>query len=158
MPTSSATERAPLKSSGGGSPVSLIRAILEIFGIAFLRFRSVSRIWAVYLVAANALALLFLSRIEAVAVLAVIAAGVLYQGSVYQKRGFVRLLGSGHVLMIPMLVWFVFWRIDAVSLPEDRLFYNWLWLVIVTDTICVVVDIVEVTRYLKGDSEPSYIW
>jgi len=84
--------------------------------------------------------------------------GRVVPGQRVPKRGFVRLLGSGHVLMIPMLVWFVFWRIDAVSLPEDRLFYNWLWLVIVTDTICVVVDIVEVTRYLKGDSEPSYIW
>ena len=65
----------------------LIR-MLELFGVVFLRFRPVPRLWCVWLVGVNLACLYFITHIEAQVVLAVTGIAVVAQTLIYQRVGF----------------------------------------------------------------------
>ena len=71
----------------------------------------------------------------------------------HAKLGYVRLLGIGHFVWIPMLIWLVF-RLDRI--PEGTIFYNWLLILIAMDTVSLLIDIVDLVRYLRGDRTPRF--
>jgi hypothetical protein len=74
----------------------LIR-MLELFGVVFLRFRPVPRLWCVWLVGVNLACLWFITQIEGQVVLAVTAIAVAGQTVIYQRIGFTRILDCrGH--------------------------------------------------------------
>jgi hypothetical protein len=73
---------------------------------------------------------------------------------IYYRLGFVRILGLGHVLWIPMAIW-LWTRLDQTP-PRTSTFKYWMLIVIVMNTLSLVMDAVDVVRYIKGDRKPYY--
>ena len=74
---------------------------------------------------------------------------------IYDQQGFVRLLGIGHVFWLPMLAWLF---MEMPVEPEPGALTAWLWCLIVCTSISLVIDTLDVGRYLAGDREPYYVW
>ena len=113
------------------------------------------RIWAILLVAVNAVALLFLHTIYGKVALVAICAALGVMVVIHAKLGFVRLLGIGHIFWVPMLIWF------AMNLPDktsDSALYYWVIVLMVMNTISLVIDTIDVVRYLRGERQPHYTW
>jgi hypothetical protein len=64
----------------------LIR-MLELFGVVFLRFRPIPRLWCVWLVGVNLTCVYFITHIEAQVLLAVTMIAVVGQTLIYQRIG-----------------------------------------------------------------------
>lgn len=135
--------------------MTFIKNVLELFGIIYLRFRPVPRVWCVWLVAVNAACLYFITHIEGQVVLAVTGLAVVLQTLIYQRKGFIRVLGSAHVMWIPMFAWMAT-RLDTIS--SDPQLSTWLMLLLATNTVSFVVDLIDTTRYLSGERAPYYRW
>lgn len=129
--------------------------MLEIFGVVFLRFRPVPRLWCVWLVGVNVACLLFITHIEAQVVLAMTAIAVAGQTLIYQRIGFTRILGMTHILWIPMFAWMAM-RIDTIM--EEPSLAIWLVLLFATNLVSYVVDTVDAFRFLRGERAPHYRW
>jgi hypothetical protein len=132
----------------------LIR-MLELFGVIFLRFRPVPRLWCAWLVGVNVACLYFIVHIEAQVALAVTAIAVAGQTLIYQRIGFTRILGSTHVLWIPMFAWMTT-RIETI-MTEPAL-ADWLVLLFATNMVSMVVDAIDAVRFLRGERTPYYRW
>jgi hypothetical protein len=132
----------------------LIR-MLELFGVVFLRFRPVPRLWCVWLVGVNLACLWFITQIEGQVVLAVTAIAVAGQTVIYQRIGFTRILGTTHILWLPMFAWMAT-RLDTI-MGEPSL-ANWLVLLFVTNVVSIVVDTIDAVRFLRGERAPHYRW
>ncbi len=135
--------------------VSFVRALYDLFYISLVRFQPKARVFAWNLVAANTAGLFFLPRPEPVVLWASILLGLFFMARVYQKMGFVRLLGAGHALWVLVVPWLV---MRWAHLPPDagRLFNAWLAWVIVTDSISLILDARDAVRFLKGDRVAHY--
>ena len=138
------------------SRIGMFRSALELFGIVLARFRPVQRVWGAWLVAVNAACLLFIQHTEAQVTLGAVAVAVLAQALIYQRKRFIRLLGVTHVIWIPMMVWIAF-RLDAIP-REDSAFHVWLVVLIATNTISLVIDAWDATRFALGERQPYYVW
>jgi len=132
----------------------LIR-MLELFGVVFLRFRPVPRLWCVWLVGVNLACLYFITHIEAQVVLAITAIAVAGQTLIYQRIGFTRILGSTHVLWVPMFAWMAT-RIDTIM--ENPALATWLILLLATNLVSIVVDAIDAVRFMRGERAPHYRW
>jgi hypothetical protein len=135
--------------------MSFLIRMLELFGVVFLRFRPVPRLWCVWLVGVNLACLYFITHVEAQVVLAVTGIAVLGQTLIYQRIGFTRILGSTHVLWIPMFAWMAT-RID--SIVAEPALANWLILLFATNAVSLVVDAIDAVRFLRGERAPYYRW
>ena len=135
--------------------MTFIKNVLELFGIIYLRFRPVPRVWCVWLVAVNAACLYFITEIEGQVVLAVTGPAVVIQSMIYQRKGFVRILGSVHVMWIPMFAWMAT-RFDTIA--QDPQLSAWIMLLLATNLVSFIVDIVDMARYLRGERAPYYSW
>ena len=135
--------------------ISFLKHLLELFGVVYLRFRWVPRLWCVWLVGVNAACLFFITHIEAQAVLAVTAIAVAAQTLIYGRIGFTRILGTVHLLWIPMFAWMAT-RLDTIS--AEPALANWLQVLLVTNLISMAVDTTDAVRYLRGERAPHYRW
>src|SRR5215831_4617328 len=135
--------------------IGFLMRMLELFGVIFLRFRPVPRLWCVWLVGVNVACLLFITHSEAQVVLAVTAIAVAGQTLIYQRIGFTRILGTTHILWVPMFGWMAT-RIDAIA-NEPSLAY-WLVALFVTNLVSMVVDTIDAIRFLRGERAPHYRW
>lgn len=135
--------------------MTFIKNVLELFGVIYLRFRPVPRIWCVWLVAVNAVCLFFMTDIEAQIVLAVTAIAVVIQTVIYQRQGFVRILGSVHIMWIPMFAW-MGTRLDHISQYEGL--SNWLIILLATNAVSLMIDAIDGYRYFSGERAPYYRW
>ena len=129
--------------------------MLEIFGVVFLRFRLVPRLWCVWLVGVNLVCLWFIGHVEAQVVLAVTAAAVVTQTLVYQRIGFTRILGAAHLMWLPMFAWMAP-RLGAIA--ADPGLANWLALLFAGTLVSAIVDTIDATRFLRGERAPHYCW
>ena len=128
--------------------LKVIRGFLK--GLATLR--KPWRLWIAVLGAVNFAAVFFLDTLEGKLVLAGIVAGVVFQMSIFALKGYVRLLGIGHILWLPLVLW-LGTRIGDIG--TDSIFGKWVLAVIVVDGISLVIDAVDVGRYLAGDRTPA---
>lgn len=135
--------------------VRFLRALLEFFGVVYLRFRLVPRLWCVWLVGVNALCLFFITHIEAQAVLVVTGIAVAAQTLIYERIGFTRVLGATHILWVPMFAWMAT-RLGTIA--ADPGLAHWLLVLIVTNLISFVVDATDSVRFLRGERAPHYRW
>ena len=114
--------------------------------------------WVVFvhaLLAVNMIGpLFFWSAPEAKVVFAVMVGNAILMVALHAKFGFVRLLSIGHFLWVPMVPW-LWLRLDA-AIPGSA-FATWLFLVIVLDSLSLVIDFVDVMRYLSGEIEPILV-
>src|SRR5262245_58329901 len=129
--------------------------MLELFGVIYLRFRPVPRLWCVWLVGVNAACLLFITHLEAQIVLAVTSIVVAGQTLIYQRIGFTRILGTTHILWVPMFVWMAT-RLHTIT--NEPGLANWLFLLFITNLVSLVVDAIDAIRFLRGERAPYYRW
>jgi hypothetical protein len=129
--------------------------MLELFGIVFLRFRTLPRLWCVWLVGVNLCCLYFITQIEGQVVLAVTGIAVVVQSLVYGRIGFTRVLGIAHVLWLPMFAWMAF-RLDVIM--ADLALGRWLAVLLVTNVVSLMVDATDVFRFARGERAPHYAW
>ncbi len=116
-----------------------------------MKFNIIPRIWLISLMVVNLISLYFIDTLEGKIVLGVFlvsAAGMIIMEA---TMGFVRLLGLGHIFWLGLLPWLVL-RLPEIS--PDTLLYQWIIVLIAMNAISVVLDIRDVTAYLKGDREP----
>jgi hypothetical protein len=124
--------------------------------IAFLRtlFRSPKPvvIWVLVMMFVNmVMPFVFLDSLESKVVLAAFLLGGVIQIVIFSRKGFVRLLGLGHIAWVPMVAW-LWSRLELA--PQGSLFSSWMLTVIVISSISLVIDTADVVRYLRGEKEP----
>ena len=95
--------------------------------------------------------LVYLSSLEGKVVLAALMLAGILQTAIFSARGFVRLLGIGHVAWLPMVGW-LWMRLGAA--PPGSLFRYWLLAVIILNSLSLIIDTVDVIRYTRGEREP----
>ncbi|MBO6510269.1 MAG: hypothetical protein JJ979_17625 [Roseibium sp.] len=132
-----------------------LKNVLEIFGVVYLRFRPLPRLWCVWLVGVNAACLFFIGHIEAQVVLGLTALAVALQAVIYDRTGFTRILGSVHILWIPMFAWMAT-RLEAIQ--SDPSLAIWLTILLATNLTSLVIDAIDAVRYLRGERRPHYSW
>ena len=111
-----------------------------------------ARIWLGLLTMMNmALPLIFITTPEGIATLAAALAGVITMTLLFQAKGFVRLMGLGHIYWVPLVIWF-WMRLELA--PPDSLFFYWMWSIILLNTISLVIDTSDIVRYIKGERAP----
>ncbi len=136
--------------------ISVLRSIFEIFGISFVRFRPMQKIWVMWLVAVNSASLLFIGHIEAQIALGAVGVAVLAQALIYQRKRFIRLLGGTHIIWMPMLAWIVL-RLETLPTGQSA-FHVWLITLIATNLISLAIDALDFTRFILGERKPHYAW
>ena len=110
------------------------------------------RVWFWILIIVNFIApIFFLPRVEAWAVIGAYAVAGVVVALLHRRHGWVRLLGTCHFLWIALLPWLAY-RYVATS-PEGA-FGIWILAVIIVDMIAFGIDLVDVARYIKGDTTP----
>ena len=111
------------------------------------------QLWLGLLMAVNLLGgLVYAGTLEGQVVLAVLAVSAAVMMALHKLLGFVRLLGLGHFAWFPLVVWLLT-RLEAA--PADGAFQAWLWAVILLDSASLVIDVVDVARWLRGERAPT---
>lgn len=109
--------------------------------------------WVGLLMLANMITpLFFIETLEAQVVLGAMMAGAAIQMSIFRMKGFVRLLGIGHILWIPMVIWL------AIGFNPERLaspFGLWVATVVILNSVSLLIDAADVARYINGERTPS---
>ena len=93
--------------------------------------------------------LIFITTLEGQVVLGTGIVSAMIQMGIFQAKGFVRLLGIGHSPWIPMLVW-LWTRLDW----DFSIFAYWILALIVLNSLSLIIDAVDVARYLMGERDP----
>ena len=107
------------------------------------------QLWVGLLVIFNMIIpLFFLERLEAQVLLAAIMASMLLMTLITSTTGFTRLLGLGHIFWIPLL-YFLWISLDQI--PPDDGFGVWVRALMVINATSLVIDAVDVLRYLAGE-------
>ena len=109
------------------------------------------RLWLMLLVTTNlAVPLFFIGRREAQFVLGAMLVSMALMTILTARFGFTRILGLGHILWLPLMLvlWF---RLN--SIPADNFFGFWIRGVLTLNTASLVLDTIDVTRYVRGDKE-----
>jgi hypothetical protein len=109
--------------------------------------------WMAGLPLINLSSIFFLPRTEAWVVLGTGLLAATIMTVLHAKLGYVRLLGIGHFVWIPMLIWLGF-RLDNIL--EGTLFRGWILTLMVMDTVSLLLDIIDLIRYLRGDRSPRF--
>ena len=135
--------------------IEFVTNVLKIFGIVFLRFRPIPRVWNVWLVGVNLLCLYFIVHLEAQVVLVTTLIAVTVQAVIYGKIGFTRILGIAHLMWIPMFAWMAT-RANEIAAHADL--QSWIIVLTITNVVSFVVDMTDATRFAKGEREPHYEW
>ena len=112
-------------------------------------------VWISLLLLVNMVApVIFITTREGQLVLAAAMVGAVIQMAIFSRQGFVRLLGVGHILWVPLLPW-LWTRLGG--LPPEGVFALWMTAVIVLDGISLVIDARDVWAYVAGDRTP-HLW
>ena len=107
------------------------------------------QLWLGLLVSANLIApLFFLEHVEARVTVAALLLSITLMTALTARFGFSRILGLGHVAWLPLLAFLV---VRVAEVPAATEFGVWLRTVIVLDVISLVIDAVDVVRFLRGD-------
>lgn len=110
------------------------------------------QIWLGALVGVNIVApLFFIHTIEAQVVLVMGIGGLVIMSVIFSMKGFVRLMGIGHIGWLPLVFWL---GTKLEHVPADSAFGYWIIAVIVLDSLSLFIDIIDVLRYVKGERQP----
>lgn len=134
---------------------SFLQSNLELIGIMLLRFPIKWRLWIVTMLILNMGGVLLFDGIEVQVTAAVLLPSVILMTFLYQQYGFVRLLGVGHIFWPFLVVWIVFFRLPLIVDPNLRL---WLIALVTVDSLSLVLDVMDVYRYVQGERKPYFVW
>ena len=109
-------------------------------------------IWVMFLGGVNILgAVVFFNSFEAKFALVGMFGSMFVMQIIYQKYGFVRLLGLGHIIFwVPFVAWNVIQLTNDYQMGEY--FKFWLIAVSVLNALSLIFDIVDVYRFFKGET------
>lgn len=108
--------------------------------------------WLGVLVGVNIVApLFFIHTLEAQVVLAMGIVGLAIMSVIFSMKGFVRLMGIGHLGWLPLVFWL---GTKLEHVPADSAFGYWLIAVIVLDSLSLIIDTIDLLRYIKGERQP----
>ncbi len=111
------------------------------------------RVWLMILVTVNLIVpILYINRIEAQLVIAAMLAGMMLMTILTGLTGFTRLLALGHIFWIPLL-YFLWTRLGEI--PADDFFGIWIRALMVLNALSLVIDAIDVVRYIAGDREET---
>ena len=107
------------------------------------------QLWLLLLVSMNLVVpLFFLGRIEALLVVGALLLSMALMVVLTGRFGFTRILGLGHILWVPLLV-FLSTRLDAI--PPDDVYGLWIRALITLNALSLVIDALDLIRYIVGD-------
>ena len=96
--------------------------------------------------------LVYIRTFEGQLALACLMLAFMIMWGIYVKKGFVRLLGLGHlVAWMPLMVWYS--QVISRGSAEGA-FKCWLISVLTVNGISMVIDFVDVVRYSLGERQP----
>lgn len=133
----------------------LLKNIMELMGVVFLRFAALPRIWCIWLVGLHAAGLAFIGHVEAQAVLGATTIAVLIQALIYDRIGFTRILGVSHLVWVPLFAWLAS---RGAAISAEPALMAWLVTLAITNATCLAVDLVDAWRYVRGERAPHYQW
>ncbi len=108
--------------------------------------------WVMLLMITNmVIPLFYLGTPEGKVVLGAFVFAALFQTAIFSAKGFVRLLGIDHIAWVPMVAW-LWTRLDLA--PAGGFFKYWLLATIVVVSLSLLIDAVDVIRYLRGERDP----
>jgi len=111
------------------------------------------QLWLVLLLTANLVVpLFFLDRLEAQIIVGALLASALLMTILTGVSGFNRLLGLGHIFWIP-LIYFLWMRLGQI--PADDFFGIWVRALMALNAASLVIDLIDVARYIAGDREET---
>ncbi len=126
------------------------RSVLEAlvrFVRGMLRSRPHVLAWLMLLILANGIApLVFLARLEAQVVFATFLLSIGLMTWLTARYGFSRILGLGHVLWVPMVI-FLLVRANALEMDAYGI---WVGTVVVLNVISLMIDVRDVMQYVRG--------
>jgi hypothetical protein len=112
-------------------------------------------LWVMVLVGANLIApLFFWGHLEAQVTFFVFLAGALLMQALHFRLGFVRLLGLGHIFWFALVPWLAL-RGTEMGLGPDTAFGLWLWTTVVVNGLSLILDAIDVGKYMAGDRAPT---
>ena len=121
------------------------------FNKKFLKLPMPVVIWTGVLVGLNVMGpLFFLGHREAWVVLIVFLVSAVMLMILAEFAGFNRLMGAAHFLWIPLLV-YLWARMGAYPIVEP--FGAWMRLVMLFNAASLVIDVVDITRYVRGERD-----
>jgi len=110
------------------------------------------RVWFWVLLIVNILGpVVFVTRLEAALTLAAYLVASVIIVMMHRRLGWVRILGLGHVLWLALLPWLIH---RYLTTDPGGLFGAWMLSVIVVDIVCLLMDLGDIVRYLRGDRAP----
>ena len=119
------------------------------FNRGMLKLPIAVQLWVMAQLAVNAIIPLFyLDRLEAKVVFGTFVVSFLLMVLITGVTGFTRVLGAGHILWIPMLV-YLWSQLDHI--PSDDFFGYWIRALIIINAASLVVDAIDVMRYIRGN-------
>jgi hypothetical protein len=109
--------------------------------------------WVYWMVVVNLASLVFLwRRTEARWVIGAFLLNGIFMSWLHGATGYTRLLGLSHVIFWTPLLVYLFLRLPAI---QARTAYGiWVRVLMATNGISLVVDYVDVVRYLLGERAP----
>ena len=111
------------------------------------------QVWLGVLMVTNGVVpLFFLGTIEGVVVFTLQMMSAMAMVALHARFGFTRLLGAGHFLWVPMVVFLVV-RLAATPGPDGAL-RTWMIVSVALSSISLLIDTADVVRYLRGAREP----
>jgi hypothetical protein len=119
------------------------------FNRGILRFPIGVRLWLMLLMAVNfVVPVIYVQRSEARVILLTFLTSFLLMVFITHISGFTRLLGLGHALWVPLVI-FLSTRLDSIETGEA--YSVWILSVIVLDSISLVLDSIDVVRFARGE-------
>ncbi len=109
--------------------------------------------WLAALILVNlAGGLYYFGSLEGKLVVAAFFGAIIVMEAIFTAKGFVRLLGLGHIFWVPLVPWLWIRYADA---PADGGFRAWLVAVMLMNTLSLIIDAIDVVRYARGERTPT---
>ena len=144
--------------------MNIFVAMYEATYIMIVRFPIPLKLWLLTMFIMNlaGYVVLFPESLETKIIAIVCCVGAMLISYIYSITGFTRLLGLGHTLWIPLVIWLSIYRIPTLLRTtgeqeqddQQQDLKNWLIGVVVIDSISLILDIKDVLQYINGDREP----
>ena len=107
------------------------------------------RLWIFWMMAVNSIAFLYLGRREGKVITALWVGNIVTMMSMYWMVGYVRLLGLSHVIWwTPLVIWLI---AQLRNNEYTGKFGLWLKVLLITNLASLVIDYLDVARWLMGE-------
>lgn len=125
----------------------MINMMKDIFSMKFPW-----NVWVNVMVLVNLAGLYYIRLLEGLLAIAAMLLASMIMLLIYRHKGFVRLMGLGHIIAWTPLVSFFIWRLYQGHAPQDLTL--WMIAVISINSLSLLIDYIDVFRYYRGDRQP----